>query len=70
MSNNPTQCTELNNILDDDILEYDEHFLITLSSQSTEVVITINREMANVTLLEDNIDRMSALTVSFANTQR
>lgn len=59
-SNMPTQCRELV-ILNDDILEYDENFMIQLASRSDEVAITTTGEQAEVVIREDNADCMSII---------
>ena len=51
----PTQCTALV-ILNDNILEDDETFLVQLASRSNEVVITAMGEQAEVVIMEDNAD--------------
>jgi hypothetical protein len=54
-NNMSTQCTDLV-ILNDDILEYDENFMIQLSSRSDEVIITAAGEQAEVVIREDSAD--------------
>ena len=51
----PTSCTELE-ILNDDVLEDQEAFLVVVTSQMTEVVITSGREEAQVLIDEDAND--------------
>lgn len=51
----PTQCSALV-ILNDNILEDDETFLVQLESRSDEVVITAMGEQAEVVVMEDNAD--------------
>ena len=61
-SNMPTQCRELV-ILNDDILEYDENFMIQLASRSDEVEITTTGEQADVVIREDTADCKSILQI-------
>lgn len=49
------QCTELD-ILNDNILEDDETFLVRLSSGSAQVIITTARQEADVVIREDAAD--------------
>jgi hypothetical protein len=51
----PTQCIDLD-ILNDDILEEDENFMIQLASRSDEVEITAAGEQAEVVIREDSTD--------------
>jgi hypothetical protein len=51
----PTQCLDLV-ILNDNILEDDENFMIQLASRSDEVVITAAGEQAEVVIREDSGD--------------
>ena len=54
-SSMPTSCTELE-ILNDDVLEDQEAFLVVVTSQMTEVEITSDREEAQVLIDEDGDD--------------
>ena len=54
-SNMPTQCIDLD-ILNDDILEYDENFIIQLVNGTDKVEITAAGEQAEVIIQEDNAD--------------
>lgn len=54
-NNMSTQCTELV-VLDDNILEDNETFSVRLTSQSSEVLITVVKEQAQVVIMEDNFD--------------
>lgn len=54
-SNMPTQCLDLV-ILNDNILEYNETFMVQLASRSNEVEITAAGEQAEVVIREDNTD--------------
>jgi hypothetical protein len=51
----PTQCIDLV-ILNDNILEDDENFMIQLASWSDEVMITAAGEQAEVVIREDSAD--------------
>ena len=51
----PTQCIDLI-ILNDNILEYSETFMIQLTSRSNNVAITAAGQQAEVVILEDNAD--------------
>ena len=55
-SNMPTQCLDLDIILNDDILENDENFVIQLVSNSDELEITEEGEQADVVIREDTVD--------------
>ena len=62
-TNMSMQCTELV-ILNDNILEYDENFMVQLASRSDEVVITtaivgLTGGLADVVIMEDAGDRKS-----------
>lgn len=52
----PTLCTELL-VLNDNVLEDNETFSVRLTSQSVEVLITAEREQAQIVIMEDNVDR-------------
>lgn len=63
VNNNSVRCTELNNILDDEILEGDEYFSIELTNQSAGILFTPDRDVATVTIREDSEDRMFLYTL-------
>ena len=52
----PTQCLDLDIILNDDILENDENFVIQLVSNSDELEITEEGEQADVVIREGTVD--------------
>ena len=54
-NNMPTQCIDLV-ILNDNILEYNETFMVQLASWSNKVVITAAGQQAEVVIMEDNAD--------------
>ena len=54
-SNMPTQCIDLD-ILNDDILEYNENFIIQLVNRTNKVEITATGEQSEVVIQEDNAD--------------
>ena len=54
-SNMPTQCLGLV-IINDNILEDDETFMVQLASRSDEVEITAAGEQAEVVIREDSVD--------------
>ena len=48
-------------ILNDDILEYEENFMVQLASRSDEVEITATGEQAEIVIREDSADCKSNL---------